>query len=131
MTRFVDNNRLLATFKPNFESCWKTLYQTKMKKSTILFVSLCISLTSLFSQSAETGVQGMIVDENKDPITFATLTLFNLADSSMAKAGYTDEDGSFIMTHLQPGTYYLNISFVGYDTYVSEPISVLRTTSAH
>ena len=99
-----------------------------MKKCTILIVSLCISLTSLFAQAPETGIRGQIVDENKDPISFATLTLFSLADSSMAKAGYSDETGSFVMTHLQPGSYYLNISFVGYDTYVSEPISVTENS---
>ncbi|MEO5906175.1 MAG: TonB-dependent receptor, partial [Saprospiraceae bacterium] len=95
-----------------------------MKKFNTLLTFILMTLSTAFAQSPETGVKGRVVDETHAPITFATLTLFNLTDSVMAKAGYSAEDGSFELTHLQPGKYYLNISFVGYDTYVSAPISV-------
>lgn len=97
-----------------------------MKKPILLFYSILISVGSLLAQSAETGISGRLVDENKDPIAFGTITLFNLADSTMAKAGYSAEDGSFSFTHLNSGNYYLNISFVGYDTYISEPIRITQ-----
>ncbi|MDQ3015302.1 MAG: TonB-dependent receptor [Bacteroidota bacterium] len=95
-----------------------------MKKTNILLFSLLVSFSSLIAQNPGTAVTGLVVDENKDPIAFATLTLFQAVDSTMEKAGYLADDGSFTMTHLTPGLYYLNISFVGYDTYVSDPFSV-------
>ena len=102
----------------------KPIPRPGMKHLYSLLLFVILSMTSAFAQSPETGVKGRVVDETNAPIPFATLTLFSLADSSMAKAGYSAEDGSFELTHLQPGNYYLNISFVGYDTYVSAPLRV-------
>ncbi|HJW28046.1 MAG TPA: TonB-dependent receptor, partial [Saprospiraceae bacterium] len=77
-----------------------------------------------FSQASETGLDGRVVDENGEAISFANVVLFNQADSTMAKAAYSEKNGNFSITHLNSGTYYLNISFVGYDTYSSPNLSV-------
>ncbi|HUR31943.1 MAG TPA: TonB-dependent receptor, partial [Saprospiraceae bacterium] len=95
-----------------------------MKKFETLLVTLFFSITSLLAQNAETGIKGRIVDENSEPIGFATLTLFNQADSTMIKAGYSEENGSFLFSHLHPGKYYMNVSMVGYDTYIVNSIDV-------
>ena len=76
------------------------------------------------AQSPDTGLSGRVVDENNAPISFANIILFQVADSVMAKAGYSAEDGSFNFTHITPGDYYLNISFVGFDTYVLQPMNI-------
>jgi len=99
----------------------------RMKKLSSLLPFLFLALTS-FSQSPETGLKGRVVDENQEPIPFATLSLFHLTDSTMAKAGYSLEDGSFLFTHIAAGTYFLNISYVGYDTYILTPIEVENNT---
>lgn len=95
-----------------------------MKKLNLIFSLILFSFTVLFSQTAETGLRGRIVDENNDPVSFATISLFSKSDSSLIKAGYSLEDGSFLMTHLNPGNYTLNISFVGYDTHVIESVEI-------
>src|SRR3989337_3694055 len=95
-----------------------------MKKINLILCFLSFSLASLFAQNAETGIQGRIVDENKEPVSCATISLFNASDSTLAKAGYSTEDGSFIFTHIALGAYYLNVSFVGYDVYSLSPIEV-------
>src|SRR5688500_13640928 len=95
-----------------------------MKKLETLLFFLLFSISSLIAQNPETGIKGRVVDENNAPIAFATLTLFNHADSSLVKADHSLENGSFQFTHLREGSYYLNISFVGYDTYVATPIDV-------
>ena len=95
-----------------------------MKKHYLLFSFLLLSFTSLVAQNANTGIHSRISDENGEPIGFATTTLFQLPDSAMAKAGYSTEDGNINFTHLTPGDYYLNISFVGFDTYISETFKV-------
>jgi iron complex outermembrane receptor protein len=84
------------------------------------FVFSLIQITS--SQSTVPMVQGRIVDENEDPIAFASVVLFK-SDSTMAKAGYSEDDGSFSFSEITPGDYYINISFVGYDTYFSPVFS--------
>ena len=95
-----------------------------MKKLNLIFSLILFSFTVLFSQTAETGLRGRIVDENNDPVSFATISLFSKSDSSLVKAGYSLEDGSFLMIHLNPGNYTLNISFVGYDTHVIESVEI-------
>lgn len=95
-----------------------------MKKLALIYATLFISYTFIQAQSPETGLRGRVIDENGSPIAYATVTLFQQSDSAMVKAGYSAEDGSFEMTHLVPGTYYLNISFVGYDTKVIDNISI-------
>lgn len=94
-----------------------------MKSFNILLI-LIVSFTSLFGQNAETGIQGRVINENKEPVPFATITLFNQSDSSLTKAAYTDEGGLFLINHIPAGSYYMNISFVGYDTYLLPEIVV-------
>ncbi|HZV69118.1 MAG TPA: TonB-dependent receptor [Saprospiraceae bacterium] len=89
-----------------------------MKKFNILLSVIFLSFSTLIAQHGDTGLKGKVLDENNDPISFANITMFNATDSSMAKAGYSQEDGSFLFTHILPGNYYINISFVGFDTYV-------------
>lgn len=95
-----------------------------MKKFNLLLSFSLLVMSFLGAQNAGTGLKGRIVDENKDPVAFATLSLFSKSDSSMIKAAYSLEDGSFLISHLSPGTHYLNISFVGYDTYIIDPVEI-------
>jgi iron complex outermembrane receptor protein len=95
-----------------------------MRKITLTLLLAILSLSTSYAQSAETGVQGRIVDENNEPISFANVILFQSQDSAMAKTSYSGEDGNFAFTHITPGTYYLNISFVGYDTYASQTLNI-------
>jgi hypothetical protein len=93
-------------------------------KALYLALFLVSSLFNLsFSQSSTPMVQGRVVDENQDPIGFASVVLFNSSDSTMTKAGYSEDDGSFAFSGFTPGDYYINISFVGYDTYNSPVFS--------
>ncbi len=95
-----------------------------MKRISLLFSIVLLHTLILQAQNVETGVRGRVVDENKEPIGFATLTLFSVTDSIMKKAGYSEDDGSFSFIYIQPGTYYLNISFVGYDVHSSTPFVI-------
>src|SRR5689334_4327537 len=95
-----------------------------MKKLALILLLTIPLLSGLYAQSADTGIQGRVVDENNAPISFANIILLQAADSVMAKAGYSAEDGSFSFTHIAPGNYYLNISFVGFDTYLSETMAI-------
>lgn len=86
---------------------------------------LLLTITSYgFSQNPETGINGRVMDEKHQPIPFANVVLFSAADSTMAKAGYAEENGDFHFTHLLPGDYFLNVSYVGFDTYHSNHFTV-------
>jgi outer membrane receptor protein involved in Fe transport len=89
-----------------------------MKKSAIQLFFLFISLHSLIGQGSNTGLRARILDENNQPVSYATVTIFQTLDSTMTKAGYSDENGSVLVANIQPGEYFMNVSFVGYDTYI-------------
>lgn len=73
------------------------------------------------SVSAQSGqVKGKIVDAtNNESIAFATIVLFG------TNTGMTsDIDGNFTFTGLEPGYIQLQISYLGYTTYLTEDILI-------
>jgi outer membrane receptor protein involved in Fe transport len=61
-------------------------------------------------------VRGKVVDaETKLPLEFATVTLFNQSDSSLATGNITDEAGAF-MIETRPGRYFAKVEFLSYQT---------------
>ncbi|WCL80416.1 TonB-dependent receptor [Saprospira sp. CCB-QB6] len=64
---------------------------------------------------AQTTVLGQLVDtENKKPLEFATVSLYNLSDS-LITGGITDMDGNFRIPGLPYGDYYAKLNFMGYE----------------
>ncbi|PPK84535.1 outer membrane receptor protein involved in Fe transport [Neolewinella xylanilytica] len=61
------------------------------------------------------SVEGTLVqDSDGQPLGFATAVAYRQADSTMAANATTANDGTFTL-NLEPGTYYLEIQFLGYD----------------
>ena len=81
---------------------------------------LLLFTLSAFSQSG--SVQGHLEDQNGESISFATVILKSGIDSNMVKADASDLEGNFTLIGIQPGNYFLEVSFVGYETFSSELI---------
>ncbi|MEM7038854.1 MAG: TonB-dependent receptor, partial [Bacteroidota bacterium] len=56
-------------------------------------------------------MKGQVVDREGEVLPFATVVLMHAADSSMAKAGYTDEMGQFGFEEVEEGAYLLNVRY--------------------
>ena len=84
-----------------------------MKPLFILF--FLFSISSLFSQQ----ISGTITDSNGNAIEFVSVTLFQSADSLLVKGEVTDEQGKFYISETQPGKYYIECSFVGFESFRS------------
>ena len=81
-----------------------------MKKT--LIASFLLFTNFILSQSI---ISGQVIDgEFNDPLPFANV-LITLSDGSNIGGTSTDFDGSYIF-EVQPGIYFLEFSFVGYDT---------------
>ena len=87
-----------------------------MKNLLITFLSLIT--ISLSAQSSE--IHGNISENTGEPVFFANVILYSAADSSLVKLEYTDEEGSFIVSGLDEGKYYLHATYVGFPDYISE-----------
>lgn len=77
--------------------------------------TLLLILSSFYVYAQKTGsVSGRVIQsKDKKPIDYASLAVRNLADSSMAGAVSTTEDGRFVLKGLKPGAYRLYAAFLG------------------
>ena len=88
-----------------------------MNKS-LPFLSLLLSLLSFaaFAQSPSTQllVNGSLVDEQKNAVPYANITLFSVQDSSMVSGAVSDEAGRFEL-NIRPGSYYALITLLSFE----------------
>jgi hypothetical protein len=81
------------------------------------FLFVCISLllitrSAVFAQSA--SVQGMVMDNQSDPMGFASVVILKQADSSQVAFNLTSEDGKFKFNSIKSGSYIAQVLFMGY-----------------
>lgn len=60
-------------------------------------------------------LQGRVLDEKKSSMSFATVVLLQAKDSTMVKADYTQENGTFELPGLAAGDYLLQITNIGFE----------------
>lgn len=75
---------------------------------------LC-SQASVYAQQAKGEISASLKDSlNGDPLPSATVLLQTMEDSTVTQSMLSDEKGSFRMTAIEPGTYHLIITHLGY-----------------
>ena len=101
-----------------------------MKNWLLLAAGLLFEVTCSTAHPAVRDVfsiTGKVLDENKQPVSFASVTLLAAADSSLIKGEVSDEAGDFDIENISAGNYILSISFLGYEPY-SREINVVQST---
>ncbi len=86
-------------------------------KFKFTFFLLLMSFVHIYSQMT---IKGIVKDENKLPISFATAALISAADSTLVKGSLTDDTGSYIIENIAPGVYKVMASYLGYDNVFSD-----------
>lgn len=90
-----------------------------------LFFSIFILLTAIASWNVtaqeipNSSLTGRVVNDQDDPVDYATVQLRNRQDSTRFYGAITDENGNFALT-VPNGDYQLRISFLGYQEYSQE-----------
>ena len=84
-----------------------------MKSIATLVIFMSFSF-SIFSQVTMSG----IVKDKKDnlPLPYVSVTLKSYKDSSFVTGGVTNEEGLFALTNIKQGEYYIQVSYVGYQS---------------
>lgn len=91
-----------------------------MKRLFSLFFSLWSIV--VFAQQAE--ITGQLADNEGKPVSYANVILYQTADSTLAKAEVSGEDGSFRFINVPEGNYFLVASFIGLDNYSKTDLEV-------
>ncbi|MDX2304143.1 MAG: outer membrane beta-barrel protein [Microscillaceae bacterium] len=85
---------------------------------------LCFLLaTKCFGQ-----ISGKIVSSEGEAVPFANVILFQSKDSTIESGSSADEHGAFLINHSKTGEFFVQISSIGYKTFLS-PSFVIHETS--
>ena len=75
-------------------------------------------------------VKGRVIDaETKATIEYANILLYNLPDTIPPHITSTDSKGEFNFKNLQPGDYKVNVSFIGFTSFTTQPFSLKAETA--
>ena len=78
----------------------------------VVFALLLVSSSSL-AQS----ISGIVLDENKNPLEFASVAVLNAADSTLVSYASTDTKGNFKVIEISNGKRIFQINLLGYQVY--------------
>lgn len=97
--------------------------QTLKNMKTILsLLTLTLFLTS-FAQAQNGLIKGVLTDNQDAPLPYSNVAVYQSSDSSLLTGSITDAEGQFNI-NVKYGDYYLKISAVGFETYLSKSITV-------
>jgi outer membrane receptor protein involved in Fe transport len=98
-----------------------------MKKLFILsLLVLCSGLTiGQKSTLREYKIKGVVIDSKNVPVPYANVLLYNSSDSVTTNGTTTDEGGKFEIA-VTPGSYYLKVSFLSYQTKTISDIKIIN-----
>jgi outer membrane receptor for ferrienterochelin and colicins len=82
-----------------------------------LLLSCLLFLFCYATLPAQTGVVSGTVRSEGKPLAYATVTL-----KKTNYGTYSQEDGRFELANIPPGTYALNVSFLGYESYEEQVV---------
>jgi len=83
-----------------------------LKQLSLLTLVLGLSGTGM----AQHALTGRVIDEQGDPLSYATVALLQPGDSILKYFGVTDHEGIYRMKNIKEGTYLMQYSFVGMET---------------
>ncbi|MGN7721649.1 outer membrane beta-barrel protein [Chitinophaga sp. 22620] len=82
-----------------------------MKKRSILIIILLAALNTVFAQS---NVSVKITDVSGNPLPYASVAVRKSTDSSLVKGQMSDADGKCLFEKIAAGSYYLEVSQMGF-----------------
>jgi len=88
-----------------------------------LFI-LFLTAASAFSHAQSLSIAGSLVETDKEPAPFVAVALMRSADSTLAKAVVTSDNGAFVFNGLNVGKYYITASYIGFKNFKSNAIQL-------
>lgn len=88
---------------------------------TVLPVHRSVSL------NATGKIKGLIKDQDGNPVPYANVLLYKGGEENVFAKESADSTGNYLIVGLDPGTYDMKVSFIGYQLYVRFGIQVKET----
>lgn len=99
------------------------------------FITLLLTSLIWSESSAQSGdkiiVKGKVIDSlAQSPLAFATIRIFNSTDGKLINGNISDEKGTFSL-EMDPGTYYAEIDFMGYNSHRVKTFQLSRDQNVY
>ena len=91
-------------------------------KTLFAFLFLCCLSTNLKAQNAT--IEGLLYNENSQPVDFANVILYTTSDSTLTKVEYTNASGEFNFTEVPVDEYFITFNYVGYENFSSNSFQI-------
>lgn len=102
--------------------------QQYLMKSKALnyFLLIVFTINTIFASAEFTTavVKGKVIDENNQPIEFATATLVNPKTKEIVKGEVCNDKGEFTINKVNRGEYILSVSMLGYNKFETEKVII-------
>lgn len=105
----------------------------------LIFLSGCVALSAQNKQQIPEYLQKMVkidkgvvacsvIDNNNQPLEYATVGIFSQKDSSVVGGGITNAQGLIAIDNIPFGNYYIRISYIGYKNIFVPDIHISKET---
>lgn len=98
-------------------------------KNHLLCFLLVTTISYTHSQSLS-SIAGQVKSNDGKPISFAAVQLLLASDSSLAKAAFTDDQGTYLFQGIKSGAYHLHINLIGYSSHFSTKVELKEQNNA-
>lgn len=95
-----------------------------LKQILCLFLLFSFPYVLLAQDKDQASLLGTVIDQQQHPLEGAAVGLLRSADSSIVKFEVAGPNGQFIFKNLQAGSYFIQISSLGYQQVLCGPFSV-------
>lgn len=92
----------------------------------LVWLALWIIISTTANAQVPMSVRGTVRDKDGIGLKYVTISLLRTADSSLVKAGLSDDNGLFEIAPAVPGHFLLRFSATGFITTFSPPISIME-----
>jgi len=80
-----------------------------------------------FWSFAQTELRGKVVDaQSQIPLEFASVAVYKTQDSTLVEGSITDLKGMFLIENVTAGSYFLKVSFIGFQTLSSPAFDLAK-----
>lgn len=89
-----------------------------LRLTLITFIAVSLSITAQPKRQGNTppSITGKVVEAGTGTaMEFANVVLFNASDSTQVNGTVTNQEGIFLLERVKKGSYYIKISFIGFD----------------
>lgn len=99
----------------------------KMESLPVDTLPMVLPIHRNVSLNATGKIKGRIVDQDGNPLPYAFVLLYKGDEENFFAKESSDSTGNYLIVGLDPGTYYMKVSLIGYQLYMRFGIQVKET----